>query len=100
MAVNRKIQTKTDREWLLHRPQNIIGTIQKIKQDGFILKDGKFTYQSYMMVPAFFKIVNEIIDNTVDVFIKSEGKSGDKVDITVTDDTITVKDNGYGINQK
>ena len=51
---NRKVQTKTDREWLLHRPQNIIGTMQETKQTGFVLKDGKFVYSEYYIVPAFF----------------------------------------------
>lgn len=94
---NRKVEEKTDREWLLLRPQNIIGAIQEVKQEGYILADGKYAWKEYYMVPAFFKIVNEIIDNSVDVFIKSEGKSANKIDVKMTDTMVSVKDNGFGI---
>lgn len=97
MAVNRDIKELNDREWLLLRPQNIIGSVQEIKQTGFVLKAGKFVYDEYYIVPGFLKIVNEIIDNSVDVFIKSGGKSATKIDVTMTDITVKVKDNGYGI---
>jgi len=94
---NRKVEEKTDREWLLLRPQNIIGAIQAVKTEGFLLENGKFVWKDYYFVPAFFKIVNEIIDNTLDVYVKSGGKSGDKIDIKVTNKKVTVTDNGYGI---
>lgn len=95
--VNREIKELNDTEWLLLRPQNIIGSTQEIKQTGFILKGSKFVYEDYYIVPGLLKIINEIIDNSVDVFIKSEGKSATKIDVTITDITVKVKDNGYGI---
>jgi len=92
-----KFKELDDIQWLLLRPHNIIGTMQNIKQTGFVLKDGKFVYEDYTIVPAFFKIINEIIDNSIDAYIKSNFTCGNKIDITMTDDTITVKDNGPGI---
>ncbi|MCK5538468.1 MAG: ATP-binding protein, partial [Bacteroidales bacterium] len=98
MLKNRKIKEMSDREWLLLRPHNIIGSIQKKKQTGFILHDdGKFHYEDFFIVPAFLKTVNEIIDNSVDVFIKSLGKSATKIEVDMTDTSVKVKDNGYGI---
>lgn len=97
MKDNYEFKELTDVEWLLHRPQNIIGTIQKINTEGFYLNNGKFKWGSMYSVPAFLKIINEIIDNSVDVYIKSGFKSGNKIDVVMTDDTITVKDNGTGI---
>jgi len=97
MSKNREIKELNDREWLLLRPQNIIGSVQEIKQSGFILKDDKFIYSDYYIIPGFLKISNEIVDNCVDVFIKSGGKSATKIDVTMTDITVKVKDNGYGI---
>ncbi len=94
---NRVIQELTDKDWLLLRPQNIIGSVQEIKQSGYILKNDKFIFSEYYIVPGFLKICNEIIDNSVDVFIKSGGKSATKIDITMTDTTVKVRDNGYGI---
>ena len=75
MAINRAIKELDDREWLLLRPQNIIGPVQEIKQSGFILKNDKFVFEEYYTVPGFLKICYEVIDNSVDVFIKSQGKS-------------------------
>jgi len=97
---NRNIEEKTDREWLLLRPQNIIGAIQSMKTEGFILQNEKFVWSSYYFVPAFFKIINEIVDNSLDVFIKSGGLHANKIDIIMTDKKVTVKDNGYGIPVK
>ena len=94
----RKYKELTDREWLLLRPHNIIGSIQTKKTTGFILHDdGKFHYEDFHVVPAFLKIVNEIIDNSVDVFIDSGGKSATKIEIDITDTIVKVKDNGFGI---
>ena len=87
----------TDRDWLLLRPQNIIGSVQELKQSGFNLKGEKFVYEDYYIVPGLLKIINEIIDNSVDVFIKSDGKFATKIDVTMTDITVKVKDNGSGI---
>lgn len=94
---NRNVEEKSDREWLLLRPQNIIGAVQSVKTEGFILEKGKFVWKEYYFVPAFFKIINEIIDNSLDVFVKSEGKSANKIDIKMSSTKVTVTDNGYGI---
>jgi DNA topoisomerase-2 len=50
------------------------------------------------VIPSLLKMISEIIDNSVDTYIKSNGKNGTHLDITFADNTITVKDNGYGIN--
>jgi len=97
LADNYEFKELTDKEWLLHRPQNIIGAVQEIKQSGFNLKDGKFVYEDYYIIPGLLKIINEIIDNSVDEYIKTEGKFSTKIEVTITDTTVKVKDNGSGI---
>jgi len=87
----------TDREWLLHRPQNIIGSVQEIKQSGFNLKNDKFVFEEFYIVPGLLKLCNEIVDNSVDEFIKTAGKYATKIDVTMTDISVKVKDNGSGI---
>jgi|GEM_PF-1859620 len=94
---NYEFKELSDKGWLLLRPQNIIGAVQEIKQSGFNLKDGKFVWEDFYIVPGFLKICNEIIDNSVDVYIKTNGEFSTKIDITMTDDTVKVKDNGSGI---
>lgn len=91
------IQEKNDREWLLIRPHNMIGSIQSEKDHNFFMSDNKFTWTEYNYVPGFLKIINEILDNSIDVYVKSKGKYADQINIDITDDTVTIKDNGYGI---
>ena len=43
------------------------------------------------------KIINEIIDNSIDVAIKSNFKFANEISIELIDTKVTIKDNGYGI---
>ena len=56
---------------------------------------GKWTKVSY--TPALFKMVNEIIDNSIDEHIRTAGKFATKIDVTIDDSSVTVADNGRGI---
>lgn len=50
------------------------------------------------IVGGLLKIINEIIDNSVDEHVRTKREFADKIDIDVADDgTITVSDNGRGI---
>ncbi len=93
------VQELSDRDWLLIRPQNIIGSMQPIEQSSFLFdtKDKKFKWSTYKYIPGLIKIINEIIDNSVDVAIKSNFKFANEISIDVNHNKITVHDNGYGI---
>lgn len=95
--MKQKIEEKDDREWLLIRPHNIIGSIQPEKAHNFFMENDKFIWTEYNYIPGFLKIINEILDNSIDVYVKSKGQYADQISIDITDDTITIKDNGYGI---
>lgn len=99
MAKKQNIKQLDDREWLLLRPQNIIGSVQEVKGKDFFFNSDvkKFEYTEYDYTPGFVKIINEILDNSIDVYVKSNGKSANQISIDITDDTVTIKDNGYGI---
>lgn len=47
--------------------------------------------------PGLFKIINELIDNAIDEFIRTEGKFANKIDISVNDIEFSILDNGRGI---
>lgn len=50
------------------------------------------------IVGGLLKIINEIIDNSVDEHVRTGREYADKIDVEVTDDgTIVVSDNGRGI---
>lgn len=91
------IKELNDRDWLLLRPHNIIGSVKPVKTSDFFMKEGKFNFKEYTYIPGFFKIINEILDNSIDVYVKSDGKYANNISVEMTDDEIHIKDNGFGI---
>lgn len=91
--VKEEFKILSDIEHILKRPNMYVGGTSKETRS--ILVD--HTFQNIPHVPGLFKIINEIIDNSVDEFIRTEGQFATKIDITMTDKSVTVKDNGRGI---
>lgn len=91
------IQKLSDREHVIHRPSMYIGAVNLTKTSDYILQDGKILYKEISYVPGLIKIINEIIDNSVDVAIKSKFKHCDTISVKITSDTVEVFDNGTGI---
>ena len=92
-----KIVKLSEREHILRRPSMYVGSIKKEESQEYIYTDGKFTKQSVLRTPGLLKIINEIIDNSVDEFIKTEGKFSTKIDVILEKEFFSVKDNGRGI---
>lgn len=92
-----EIKTLTDREHYLLRPAMYIGAVDLTKSEEYILEDNKVQLQEIEYVPGLTKIINEIIDNSVDVAIKTNFKSSNQIDIKIDKDSVTIKDNGTGI---
>lgn len=82
-----------DIEHILLRNQMYIGSDSLETRN--ILLDYK--YQDVSYVPGLFKIVNELIDNSVDEYVRTEGKFANKIEVTIDDTSFTVQDNGRGI---
>jgi DNA topoisomerase-2 len=75
-----------------------IGAVDLTSSNEYILTDNdKIEYQEIKIVPGFIKTINEIIDNSVDVAIKTNFKSSNEISIKMTDEFIEVQDNGTGI---
>jgi len=99
MANKQEIKELSDRDWLLIRGHNIIGSLQPIKQQSFLYNPEaqKFEWREYEYIPGLIKIINEIIDNSIDVAIKSGFKFANQISIEITDKKVTIRDNGFGI---
>jgi DNA gyrase/topoisomerase IV subunit B len=91
------IKKLTEREHIIQRPSMYIGAVDLTKSQDYIFADGKIQYKEVEYVPGLIKIINEIIDNSVDVAIKTNFKSSDTISVKMTKDTIEVQDNGTGI---
>lgn len=74
-----------DREYMLHRPEIFIGSMQESEYNNIF----NFKYQTKRYVPALVKIIEEIIDNSVDATIRSNFKEGLNIGVSI-------KNNGFG----
>lgn len=88
----------TEREHILKRPTMYIGAVDLTTSNEYILSDNdKMEHKEIEFVPGLIKIINEIIDNSVDVAIKSNFKSSTEISIKMERDCVEVQDNGTGI---
>lgn len=97
---NNDIQNLTPREHLLLRPTMYIGSIDENETQEYLEKDDKVQLCTVSYIPALFKIINEIIDNSVDIAIKTNFKGCNKVSVKITNEYVEVQDNGPGIPVK
>lgn len=86
----------SDIEHCLQRPSMYIGAVDPTERTSYLYKDGKFEYETYQFVPGLIKIIDEIIDNAVDVAIRTDFACN-KIKVKITDDEVIVQDNGTGI---
>jgi len=91
------IKQLTDREHIRQRPNMYIGAVTSTESQEYILEDQKIQYKTVQYVPGFIKIINEIIDNCVDVAIKTNFKHSNNISVKITNEYIEVQDNGTGI---
>ena len=87
----------TPREHVILRPNMYVGSVAYEPHERFLF--GK--YQSVSYVPGLVKIIDEIIDNSVDEGIRTDFKFANKIDIRfdLLEGSVTVVDNGRGIPQ-
>lgn len=90
----------TDREHILARAGMYLGSTSLEPHTSII----NFQYQTKHVVPALLKIISEILDNTVDEHIRTNGEYANRVSVDVVDGVegteITITDNGRGIPVK
>ena len=91
------IKKLTEREHIIQRPSMYIGAVDLTKTSEYVFEDDKIQYKEIAYVPGLIKIINEIIDNSVDVAIKTNFKSSNEISVKITEDTVEVQDNGTGI---
>lgn len=88
-----------DVQHLLLRPGIYIGSIQPVESKTYFYneKEQKFEYKEFTYIPAFCKIINEILDNSLDEAIRTNFKKGNEIQVIIKDDTIKIMDNGRGV---
>lgn len=97
-----KIKKLSAIEHLLIRPGMYIGATIPTNSEEFIFKNKKIVKKEIEYVPAFIKIFREILDNSIDEFIRSEKKYANVIKISIDDQRmkITIVDNGRGLSSE
>lgn len=85
----------TPREHVRQRMNMYVGSSSLETVERFVI--GEFKKATY--VPAILKIIDEILDNSVDEAIRTKYKFANKIDVSIDEETVTVTDNGRGIPQ-
>lgn len=93
-----EIKKKSHREHILERPNMYIGASNEVETEEYILSDSKIQKQTVKCIPGLLKIINEIIDNSVDIAIKTGFKGCNQVSVKMTETEVIVEDNGPGIS--
>lgn len=91
-----KFEILTPREHVQRRIGMYMGSAAKESVDRFV--NGK--WQTAVYVPALTKMIDEIIDNSVDEAIRTGFEFANKIDVSIDGNEITVTDNGRGIPQE
>jgi len=94
---NQKIKKLSEREHILLRSGMYLGSSVITKSKEYIINDNQFKETEISYVPGLVKIFNELIDNSIDEFVRTNGKFANKIDVTIDDEHFSVQDNGRGI---
>lgn len=84
------------REHVRRRIGMYMGSAAMEQVDRFVL--GKWSITVY--IPALLKMIDELIDNSIDEAIRTNFKHANKIGISVDGNKVTVTDNGRGIPQE
>jgi DNA gyrase/topoisomerase IV subunit B len=74
-----------------------LGSSTITKSNEFIVEEGKFIEKEIEYVPGLVKIFNELIDNSIDEYVRTKGEYSTKIEVVMDENSFAVKDNGRGI---
>ena len=98
--IENNVQILSDREHVLQRPATYIGSMAPETFEGFIFNQelNKFEFKQYQKIQAFEKIINEILDNSVDEALRTQFKYANIIEVDIEENgKVTIKDNGRGV---
>ncbi|ARW57428.1 DNA topoisomerase II large subunit [Serratia phage CHI14] len=93
--IKNEIKILSDREHIIKRSGMYIGSSSNEEHERFLF--GKFEKVKY--VPGVIKLIDEIIDNSVDEAIRTRFAHANKISVEVRGNKVIVEDNGRGIPQ-
>jgi len=89
LSIEKKYKKLDDISHILMRPGMYCGSIKPHTSNRWVFNDGKFVQSELTFNPAFLKIFDEILVNSVDES-KREGTKLKTIKVSVKDDIITI----------
>lgn len=89
-----EIKKLSDREHIIKRPSMYIGSISNEESEELVLTDNSAQQKTLTYPPALVKIINEVLDNSVDAILKT--KIGNEVSVTIESQSVSISDNSAG----
>jgi len=100
MGKENKVVKLSDRTHALKRSARYLGSIVPQNIHRPIIDEGNIIFGDVTYVPAFLKIIDEFIDNSIDEALRTDFKFANKIIIKIDDKKVQVQDNGRGIPVK
>jgi len=94
--MSEKFKILTPREHVRERIGMYMGSAAREEVERFVLG----SWKTAVYVPALSKMIDEILDNSIDEAIRTNFKFANKIDVSINGNSVTVSDNGRGIPQE
>lgn len=97
-----EVEQLSEREHVLKRPGRFMGSVEQITEARFLINENnKIKYENITYVPALIKLIQEIIDNSIDEAVRTNYKFSNKINVSIDENSkVVVEDNGRGIPVK
>jgi len=96
--IKNQVVVLDDRTHVLTVPSRYIGSITpSIREEYILAESGKFKKKEIKIVPAFITLLREVVSNSIDEFIRTNGDYANKIDISFDGEYFQVIDNGRGL---
>ena len=94
---SKEIVVLSEREHILLRPTVYVGSVKSTDEKVPLVRQGKIVYEEKPISVGMYKILNEVIDNSVDEAKRMKGKMKTiTISINSKSNSATVKDTGNG----
>jgi len=94
-SIEQKYRKLSDIEHVLLRPGMYVGSTKSREEEIYVLgDDGRFEKRKLTYNPAFLKIFDEIVSNSVDEHRRNPKLNEVNVDIDAVNNSVSVRDNG------
>ena len=94
------IKVLSERDHVRQKPGMYVGDITLSPHNRWGVFDDKIEKCNINIVPAFLKLFDEIISNSIDEYLRTDGRHANLIKVKIDGDKISIEDNGRGISSE